>query len=134
MNETKNEIKTKKSFSGLRRAARITGSVWVVFILVVNVGYLLDGYINNGNQFATPDDYLAVATLVSLYIGLAGLIIAFWKTLPGIILSSIGFLGAGLFLLIDPKLNFNLIALIVIFIPTILYIGYWLEVRAQAKK
>jgi len=134
MNKTKNEIKTKKSYSGLRLAARITGSVWVAFILIVNIAYLLDGYKNNGNHFAAPEDYLAVATLVSLYIGLAGLITAFWKTLPGIILSIIGFLGAGLFLLIDPKLHFNLIAFIVIFIPTILYIGYWQEVRAKLKK
>ena len=134
MNETKNEVKTKKPVNGLHLPARITGSVWVVLILIINLAYLLDGLKNNGYHFTPPEDYLAVATLVFLYIGLAGLVTAFWKTLPGIILSVIGFLGAALFLIIDPKLNFNLIALIVILIPTILYIGYWQEVRAKTKK
>ena len=134
MNETKNEIQIKKSINGLRHAARITGSLWVAFILFVNIGYLIEGYHKHGNHFNAPEDYLAVATLVSLYVGLAGLIIDFWKTLPGILLSVIGFLGATFFLIIDQKLNFNIIALIVIFVPTILYSAYWKEMKNQVSK
>lgn len=129
-----NEIQTKKSLNGLRLAARITGSLWVAIILFINIGYLLEGYHKNGNHFTAPKDYLGVATLVFLYIGLIGLVVAFWKTLQGIILSIIGFLGAALFLIIDPKLNFNIIALLVIFVPTILYSTYWWETKNQVSK
>ena len=128
----KNELVKKKPFNGLHLAARITGLIWVSVILFFNIGYLFEGYQNNGNQFVVPDDPLAVLTVLSLYVGLAGLILAFWKTIQGVILSSIGFLFAALFLILDPKLNFSFIALVVIFIPTLLYFAYWRETRKIA--
>jgi hypothetical protein len=134
MEENKGSNQVKKSSNGLRLTARITGTLWVAVIVFINIGYLIEGYNKNGGHFVPPKDYLGVATLVTLYIGLTGLIIAFWQTGLGTLLSITGFVAAAIFLIIDPKLNFSIIAFLIILIPSVLYLAYWWDTKNYQNK
>ena len=116
------------SLKGLRLAARISGTLWVLFCLLFLIGYLMEGIQRNGGQFAMPGDWIGVATEVFIFIGLGGLILAWWWEGVGGLVSLIAFVLAGLFLILDPELKFSFIFMF-IFIPTILYLGYWWNIR-----
>lgn len=107
---------------GLLIIARITGTIWVLLYLFGFAGYFAEGLKKNG--FSAPKDWLGVATLVFLLLGLAGLVVAFWRQGAGVIISVSGFVLAAIFLICDPELNFSPVFLI-IFLPSILYYAYW---------
>lgn len=109
---------------GLRLAARITGTLWVLFCLLFLIGYLMEGIQKNEGKFRIPTDWLGVATEVSIFIGLGGLITAYWREGTGGLISLVAFVLAAVFLIADPELTFSFIFLF-LFLPTILYLAYW---------
>ncbi len=117
-----------RSLKQLRLAARITATVWTLFCLYMFVGYMMEDIQRNKGVLTSSTDWLAVATVVSLFIGFIGLIIAYWREGIGALISLIGFLLGALFLIIDPKLTFSFIYFIIL-LPTILYFIYWNEKR-----
>jgi hypothetical protein len=123
--ETSQEVTPLK---GLRLAARIAGTLWVLFCLLFLIGYLMEGIHKNGGHFAIPGDWMGAATEIFIFIGLGGLILAYWQEGKGGFISLIAFILAGLFLILDPELKFSFIFMF-IFIPTILYLGYWWNIR-----
>jgi hypothetical protein len=123
--ETSREVTPLK---GLRLAARIAGTLLVAFCLLFLVGYLMEGIERNEGKFAIPGDWMGVATEFFIFVGLAGLIVAYWREGTGGLISLIAFILAAMFLIADPELTFSFIFLF-IFIPTFLYLGYWWGVK-----
>lgn len=114
---------------GLRLAARITGTIWATVIIFIFVGTVLEGMHKNSGLPSKPHDIFGIAAVISLGIAVAGLVIGWWKESIGGFSSFLGFIAAGVFLIISPKLNFSLLFLIIALIPAILYLAYWLGVR-----
>ncbi len=126
MSEKLRTVKGSASKS-LRLTARIVGTLWVLICLFLFIGYSLEGSQRNSGISSQPD-ILGIMVVICMGLALVGLIIAWWKAGLGGLISLIGFLLAGTFLIIDPKLDFSPIFFI-IFIPTALYLAYWNETR-----
>jgi hypothetical protein len=126
MEDNNNILRNNFSSRGLRLAARITGTIWVLFCLVGFIGYFIEGIQRNG--FRMPTDALAFATVIFLLAGLAGLVVAFWRTGTGVIISVSGFVLSAISLICDPKLHFSPVFFI-IFLPSFLYYAYWRETK-----
>jgi hypothetical protein len=118
----------------IRLTARILGTIWVTLILSIAIGYFMEGIERNGGEFKVPTDWLGVAVVLFLMIGLAGLIVAFWREGAGVLISTSGFSLSALFLIINPKLHFSLFFFILILVPSMLYLVYWLGLRNFQKK
>jgi hypothetical protein len=110
----------------LRLAARIVGTLWILISITLFIGYYLEGLQRNKGTVPTPPDILGIFCVVCMAVALVGLMIAWWNEGLGGLISLIGFLLAGVLLIIDPKLNFSPIFLIVL-VPSILYLAYWRE-------
>ena len=126
MEEDNRILKKNFSVQGLRIAARITGTIWVLLCLFGFIGYFIEGIQRHG--FSMPTDILGFATVIFLLAGLAGLVVAFWRTGAGVIISVSGFVLSAVFMICDPKLTFSPIFLI-IFLPSLLYFAYWRETK-----
>ena len=114
----------------LRLAARIIGTIWILFLIFLFIGELLEGRTrNSGVVHETPDNF-GIAIVICMGIGLAGLVIAWWREGLGGFISLSGFIFAGALLIIAPKLNFSIIFLIVL-MPSILYLAYWKDTKKQ---
>lgn len=118
----------KDKNNSLRLGARITGTLWVFFCLFGLIGYLIEGIQKNDGKFKMPSDWLGVATEVFIFVGLGGLIVAYWREGTGGLISLIAFILATVFLIADPQLNFSPIFFI-LYLPSFLYLGYWRESR-----
>jgi hypothetical protein len=114
--------------NSLRWTARIIGTLWILICLLLFIGYYLEGLQRNSGTVQTKPDILGIFVLVCMAIGLLGLTVAWWNEGLGGIISTIGFLLAGILLIIDPKLNFSPIFLIVL-VPSILYLAYWKDTK-----
>jgi len=114
--------------NSLRPAAWITGTLCVLFCLFGLIGYLIEGIQKNDGKFKMPGDWLGVATEVFIFIGLGGLIVAYWREGTGGLISLIAFILATIFLIADPQLNFSPIFFL-LYLPTFLYLAYWREIR-----
>ncbi len=112
------------AIKGLRLAARITGTLWILFCLLFLIGYLMEGIQKSGGKFVMPGDWLGVATEVFIFIGLGGLIVAYWREGKGGLISFVAFLLSAVCLVADPQLTFSFIFLF-LFLPTVLYLAYW---------
>ena len=59
----------------LRLAARIIGTIWILFLIFLFIGELLEGRTrNSGVVHETPDNF-GIAIVICMGIGLAGLVI-----------------------------------------------------------
>jgi hypothetical protein len=135
MNEITNNSKKKAPSKGIRMAARIIGTLWVLICLFLFVGYYLEGIKRNAGVPSKPPDIYGIATVVCLFIAFGGLIIAWWREGIGGFISLSGFIIAGVLVIIDPKLNFSIFFFGLLLLPSILYLVYWWEVkRASAEK
>lgn len=121
-----------KPLNSLLFAARITGIFWIVICLLIIIGYSLENYLKNG-ILIPYDDMFTILSVASLLCGLYGLVIANCYEGIGIIVSFSGFTLFIVFLILEPKLTFNPVSLL-IFLPTMLYFVYWLEARKQLRK
>jgi len=131
MNEITNNSKKKTPSKSLRQAARIIGTIWILFYLFAIVfGYLEEIQIKPGHV-STPD-FLLIPFAVCLLIAVTGLIIAWWRAGIGGLISLFGFIIAEVLSLIDPKLIFLLPIFAVSLLPSILYLVYWWKVKKSS--
>ena len=124
MKENESISQEYTALQGLRLAARITGTLWVLFCTFFLIGYLMEGIQRNGGKFKMPGDWMGVATEVFIFVGLGGLIVAYWREGTGGFISLIAFILATVFLIADPELKFSFIFFF-LYLPTILYLAYW---------
>ena len=109
MKEDKSISQDYTALKGLRLAARIIGTLWVLFCTFFLIGYLMEGIQKNGGKFKMPGDWMGIATEVFIFVGLGGLIVAYWREGTGGFISLIAFILATVFLVADPQLKFSVI-------------------------
>ncbi len=124
MKEDKSISQDYTALKGLRLAARIIGTLWVLFCTFFLIGYLMEGIQKNGGKFKMPGDWMGIATEVFIFVGLGGLIVAYWREGTGGFISLIAFILATVFLVADPQLKFSFIFFF-LYLPTIFYLAYW---------
>jgi hypothetical protein len=121
-------METENQYVGIRWTARIVGSLLVLFTLFMVIGEMVDGYHRNGKVDFETFNILQIVTFIFWFLGLAGLILAWWKEGAGGILS---FICTVIFLIlviinahVNPEARFTVI-LFIFLIPSGLFIIYW---------
>ena len=123
-------MKTKKRLAtGIRWAARIIGSLLVVFTVTFGIMNFIDGLSRNNGSPLSSFSSLIIIIFIIWGIALAGLVIALWKEGLGGSISLASFLIMYILTMINPAapdrgIRFILIFLIFI-LPSLLYIYYW---------
>jgi hypothetical protein len=115
-------MKTKNQFAGIRWIARVVGTLLVLFTLFMFIGEMMEGYHKNGK--IETFNSLQIITFIFWFLGLAGLILAWWKEGAGGIFS---FICTVIFLIlvkVNPEARFMAI-LFIFLIPSVLFILYW---------
>jgi len=119
-------MRTKNQYAGIRLTARVIGTLLVLFTLIMFIGEMIEGYHRNG-KFETFN-FLQIITFIFWFLGLAGLILAWWKEGAGGIFS---FICTVIFLIlvkvnanVNPEARFTVI-LFIFLIPSVLFIIYW---------
>lgn len=127
-------MKTKNQFSGIRWIARVVGTILVLFTLFMVIGQLIEGYQRNGKL--ETFNILQIITFVFWFLGLAGLILAWWKEGVGGIFS---FICTVIFLIlvkvnatVNTEARFTVI-LFIFLIPSVLFIIYWWLTKKTAR-
>lgn len=113
-------------FAGIRWTARVIGTLLVVFTLIIGIGEMLEGSQNKGKTELYNS--LQIITFVFWFLGLTGMIWAWWKERAGGIFS---FICTVIFLTlvkvnasVNPEASFTPI-LFIFLIPSVLFIIYW---------
>ena len=121
-------MKTKNKYAGIRWIARVAGTLLVLFTLFIFIGEMIEGYHRNGKADPETFNILQIITFIFWFLGLAGLILAWWKEGTGGILS---FICTVIFLIlvkvnanVNPEARFMVI-LFIYLIPSVLFIIYW---------
>jgi hypothetical protein len=125
MDKNANILKKNPSSKTLGLTARITAILWVFIFLFFGIGYYLEGLQRHAGEAPKPPDKLGIVVVVSINIALAGLIVGWWREGLGGFISLFGFILAGILVIIDPLLDFNIIFFLLILLPTFLYLAYW---------
>jgi hypothetical protein len=119
-------MKTKNQYAGIRWIARVVGTLLVLFTLFMFIGQMIEGYHRNGKL--ETFNVLQIITFIFWFLGLAGLILAWWKEGAGGIFS---FICTVIFLIlvkvnanVNSKARFTVI-LFIFLIPSFLFIIYW---------
>jgi hypothetical protein len=116
----------------LRWSARIMGTLEVLFLLSLAYDQLIKGLINQGLSAFIPLVNGQYFLLISLTIHFIGLIIAYWKEgLGG------GISLACLIVMFIRAADFHVSTILyasVVFLPSVLYVAYWLSVHLAVKK
>jgi len=118
-------MKTKSQYAVIRWIARIVGTLLVLFTLFMVIGEIIDKY---GKTALETFNILQIITFIFWFLGLAGLILAWWKEGAGGIFS---FICTVIFLIlvkvnaiVNPEASFMVI-LFIFLIPSVLFIIYW---------
>ena len=118
-------MKTKSQYAGIRWIARVVGTLLVLFTLFMVIGEIIDKY---GKTALETFNILQIITFIFWFLGLAGLILAWWKEGAGGIFS---FICTVIFLIlvkvnaiVNPEASFMVI-LFIFLIPSVLFIIYW---------
>lgn len=129
-------MKTKHQYAGICWTARVVGTLLVLFTLFIVIGEMIDGYHRNGNIDLETFNILQIITFIFWFLGLAGLILAWWKEGAGGILS---FICTVIFLIlvkvnanVNPEARFTVI-LFIFLIPSVLFIIYWWLTKKTAR-
>ena len=115
----------------IRWAARIIGTLIVIFTLIIGIGEMLEGH-NKPNA-----DYNTYTIIIFIVwgAGLVGLILALWKEGIGGIISLLCFIIFNVLAAINPTPDSRYsYGLLLFMIPSILYLVYWWLVRYSSKK
>jgi hypothetical protein len=119
-------MKTKDQYAVIRWIARVIGTLLVLFTLLMFIGEMLEGYNRNGKLESF--NILQIITFIFWFMGLAGLILAWWKEGTGGIFS---FICTVIFLIlvkvnanVNPEASFTGI-LFIFLIPSVLFIIHW---------
>ncbi len=114
------------SISIIRWAARIIGTLMLVFTLLIGIGEMLEGYNKHAGASSDTFDTLMIITFTFWGLGLAGLLLALWKEGLGGIVSLLSFIIFIILVGINPKPDTSFSFVLFIFlIPSILYLCYW---------
>jgi hypothetical protein len=115
------------SANGLRWAARITGSVMIAFTLFMAIGYHLEGREKHPDAaFLSGLTPLIIIMFIFWGMGLAGLIIGWWKERPGGYLSMLCFIVVAILNLFNPEAPSRtgaIIPMMIFCIPSVLFIA-----------
>ena len=115
----------------IRCAARIFGTLLVVFSLIFFIGSMIE---NSHNQGLGLETYNIIVFAV-LGIGFAALILAWWKEGLGGIIAFISFIVFNLLAALSPVEGSRYMFLLLIpLVPSILYLLYWLLKRKTGKE
>lgn len=128
-------MKNATSISIIRWMARIIGTLMVAFTLIIFIGETLDSYNKHGAAAFDTFDTLMIITFIFWGVGLAGLILALWKEGLGGIVSLVSLIIFIFLVDANPKINVSVsIAVIILLIPSILYLCYWWLTRKSSNK
>jgi len=126
-------MKTKSQYAGIRWIARVVGTLLVLFTLFMVIGEMIDKY---GKINLEAFNILQIITFIFWFLGLAGLILAWWKEGAGGIFS---FICTVVFLIlvkvnaiVNPEARFTVI-LFIFLIPPVLFIIYWWLTKKTAQ-
>jgi len=110
----------------IRWTARIFGTLLVIICLIFLVGSMIENY---SKQDSALDTYNIIVFAV-WGIGLAALILAWWKEGLGGIIAFISFIVFNLLAAVSPVEGAHYMFLLLIFlVPSVLYLIYWLLKR-----
>ena len=128
-------MKNATSISIIRWMARIIGTLMVAFTLIIFIGETLESYNKHDAAAFDTFDTLMIITFIFLGVGLAGLILALWKEGLGGIVSLVSLIIFIFLVDTNPKINVSVsIAVIILLIPSILYLCYWWLTRKSSNK
>jgi hypothetical protein len=129
-------MRTKNQYAGIRWIARVVGTLLVLFTLFMFIGEMIEGYRRNGKTDLETFNILQIITFIFWFLGLAGLILAWWKEGAGGIFS---FICTVIFLIlvkvnanVNPEASFTVI-LFIFLIPSVLFIIYWWLTKKTAR-
>ena len=121
-------METNNQYAGIRWTARVIGTLLVLLTLLIVIGEMIDSYHRNGKKVLETINILQIITFIFWFLGLMGLILAWWKEGTGGILS---FICTVIFLIlvkvyanVHPEARFTVI-LFIFLIPSVLFIIYW---------
>jgi peptidoglycan/LPS O-acetylase OafA/YrhL len=110
------------TLSIIRWAARIIGTLMVIFTLIIAIGEMLEGISKPKSDFNT----YTIILFVIWGAGLAGLILALWKEGLGGIISLLCFIIFNVLAAINTTPGSSYTSVLLLFmIPSILYLVYW---------
>jgi hypothetical protein len=128
-----------KPFRGLVWTARIWGGMIVAFILYIVIQEYIEELVNpklNALQALVKllsDARPMMLVWILCFLGLAGLVLAYWKPAIGGGSALLSFIVMFLVLESGRLHAFSITALLIIAVPCILYLVYW-QLMARAKK
>lgn len=129
-------MRSKDSYAVLRWTARIIGVIIVAFTLIMFFGSVVEGYYKTGKISLEDFDAVQLATFFFWFIGLAGMVWAWWKEGAGGILS---FAGIVIFLILakvnamtNSEASFTPV-LFIFLIPSALFLLYWWVTRKSVQ-
>jgi hypothetical protein len=129
-------MKIKNEYVAIRWTARVAGTILVLFTLFMVIGEMIGGYQRDGKIGFETFDILQIITFIFWFLGLAGMILAWWKEGTGGILS---FICTVIFLILvkvnanaNPDARFASI-LFIFLIPSVLFIIYWWLTKNSAQ-
>jgi glycerol-3-phosphate acyltransferase PlsY len=112
----------------IRWAARITGTLLVAITLLIGLGEMIDGYINNAGSSAETFTPLGIIIFITWGVALAGLVLALWKEKLGGYISLAFYIITYLLTLVNPETPNKgrvYIVFLIFIIPSLLYLLYW---------
>jgi hypothetical protein len=121
-------MKKKNPYNWLRWIARISGTLMVVFTLIMAIGEFIEGQKRSTGALQTSFTPLILTIFVIWGIALIGLVLSLWKEGLGGIISIISFMLMYILNLFNKEavMRGNAIIVFLIFsIPSILYLIYW---------
>jgi hypothetical protein len=125
-------MKTKDPYAILRWSARILGAVIVFFTLFIAIGESIDSYRKNGSASLEALNWILIVTFFFWFLGMAGIIWAWWKEGPGGFLSLAATVIFLILVPLSPESTFSPVLLIYL-LPSILFIMYWWMKRTSPK-
>ena len=130
-------MKTKQPFNDIRLAARIIGTLLVIFTLVFGIANFIYGLNRtNGSPLASFSTLIIIIFIIWGF-ALAGLVVALWKEGLGGCISLVSFLLMYILNLFNKEasMRWSAITVFLIFcIPSLLYLYYWRMTRDILKK
>ena len=115
----------------IRWAARIIGTLMVIFTLIIGIGEMLEGRNKPNSGYNT----FTIILFIGWGAGLAGLILALWKEGLGGIVSLIFFIIFNVLAAVNPTPDSRYtFGLLLFMIPSILYLVYWWLERNSSNK
>ena len=120
-----------KSAKQIRWIARISGSILVVFTLIMFAGYYQEDMNKHPDTFPLSNYTPIILTIFIFWgVGLAALIFAWWKEKVGGFLSLICFIVVAILNFFNTESTNSFMAVFVMLfysVPSILFIAYWRE-------